>query len=211
MMSTLLFLVEAARMTIYVSAVGIIIGFVIAVVVTLLSIAKSPLLRWIGRAYVFIFRGIPLLVQLLVVYLTLPFIGIDVSATMAAIIAIGFCEGAYIGEILRGGFLAIPAGQIEVAHMLGLKPLSTLLRIQLPQVLRMTLPALTNEVILLTKSSSLVSAIGVAEITLTAQNISSSNYKPLEVFSLAAIVYIVLCGAIALTGRYLENRYAEAK
>ncbi|CAM5778201.1 amino acid ABC transporter permease [Castellaniella caeni] len=211
MMSTLLFLTEAARMTIYVSAAGIIIGFVIAVIVTVFSVSRSPLLQWLSRAYVFIFRGIPLLVQLLVVYLTLPFIGIDVPAAVAAIIAIGFCEGAYIGEILRGGFLAIPAGQIEVAQMLGLKPLATLSRIQLPQVLRMTLPALTNEVILLTKSSSLVSVIGVAEITLTAQNISSSNYKPLEVFSLAAIVYIVLCGAIAFAGRYLENRYAEAK
>lgn len=211
MTSTLLFLIEAARMTIYVSAVGILVGFVIAVIVTVLGISKSPWMRWISRAYVFIFRGVPLLVQLLVVYLTLPFIGINVPATIAAIIAISLCEGAYIGEILRGGFLAIPTGQIEVAKMLGLRPFSTLLRIQLPQVLRLTLPTLTNEVILLTKSSSLVSVIGVSEITLTAQNISSSNFKPLEVFSLAAIVYIVLCGAIAVAGRYLENRYAEAK
>lgn len=197
-------------MTLYVSAIGLVIGFAIALVVVSCGLSKSAALRRACGIYVFVFRGVPLLVQLLVAYLMLPSIGVNVPPSMAAIIAIGFCEGAYLGEILRGGFIAIPPGQIEAARMLGLRAFSTLLHIQLPQALRLTMPALTNEVILLTKASSLVSAIGVSEITLTAQNIASSNYQPLQVYSLAALVYVVLCGAITLAGRRFEKHYALA-
>lgn len=202
-------LVQAARMTLFVSAVGLILGFGIAVAVASASLSASPLLRRVAGVYVFVFRGIPLLVQLMVVFYFLPVIGVNVPPLVAAIVSISLCEGAYIGEILRGGFMGIPKGQMEATQLLGFSPLQTLLRIQVPQALRLTTPALVNEMIMLVKASSLISVVGVTELTRMAQNIAANTFLPMEIYLSAALVYFVINGVLSVLGHLAERRFGR--
>lgn len=200
-------LISAAKMTLFVSTVGLVVGFFIAVILASGSMSPFPILRRLVRWYVFVFRGIPLLVQLMVVFYFFPFIGIDVAPLVAAIVAISLCAGAYIGEILRGGFLGIPQGQIEATHLLGFPRFDTLVRIQVPQALRLTMPALINEMILLVKASSLISVVGVTEITRMAQNIAASTFMPMEAYLQAALVYFIINGMLSLFGYWTELHF----
>ena len=203
-------LLHAALATIGVSLTGLFIGFFVAVGVCAARLSGNRAARRFGGAYVFFFRGVPMLVQLLLVYYLLPFAGINVSPLVAAVSAVSLCSASYIAEILRGGFLSIPPGHIEAARMLGLSPFDTLRRILVPQAFRLTLPSLVNEMVLLIKASSLISVVGVAELTRTAQNIAASTYRPLEAYLAAGLIYFVICGALALIAHAAEFRLKHA-
>ncbi len=203
-------LLRAALATIGVSLTGLFIGFFVAVGVCAARLSGNRAARRFGGAYVFFFRGVPMLVQLLLVYYLLPFAGINVSPLVAAVSAVSLCSASYIAEILRGGFLSIPPGHIEAARMLGLSPVDTLRRILVPQAFRLTLPSLVNEMVLLIKASSLISVVGVAELTRTAQNIAASTYRPLEAYLAAGLIYFVICGALALIAHAAEYRLKHA-
>ena len=202
-------LARAAVATLLMSGGGILIGLVIGVVVVTGRLSGHPVIAWAATLYVSFFRGVPLLVQLLVVYYTLPGIGIDVPPWAAAIITLGICSAAYVAEILRGGILAVPAGQREAARIAGLGALATQRHIVLPQAVRLTVPALVNELILLLKASSLISVVGVTELTRTAQNIAASTFRPLEIYITAGAFYLVLNLALAAAGGALEHRLRE--
>jgi polar amino acid transport system permease protein len=199
-------LFQAALATVAISLTGLVIGFFVAIGVCAARLSRHRAAQRFGGAYVFFFRGVPMLVQLLLVYYLLPFVGINVSPVVAAISAVSLCSASYIAEILRGGFLSIPHGHIEAARMLGLSPLQMLTRIQVPQAFRLTLPSLVNEMVLLIKASSLISVVGVAELTRTAQNIAASTYRPLEAYLAAGLIYFAICGALALCAHAAEHR-----
>ena len=203
-------LLQAAVATIGISLAGLVIGFFVAIGVCSARLSPSRAWRAAGGAYVFFFRGVPMLVQLLLVYYLLPFAGINVPPLVAAISTVSLCSASYIAEILRGGFLSIPPGQIEAARMLGLPPLDTLRRILVPQAFRLTLPSLVNEMVLLIKASSLISVVGIAEVTRTAQNIAASTYRPLEAYVAAGLIYFVICGALSLLAHAAEVRLQHA-
>lgn len=200
-------MVEALLVTLQVTVAALVIGFVIGVVVGSLRLSPIPLLRRLGGGYIFVFRGIPLLVQLLFIYYFLPRIGLpNVSPTMAAIIGLSLAAGAYIAEIMRGGFLAIPEGQLEAAGLLGLSNAQMLVRIRVPQAVRLTLPALVNEMILLIKASSLVSVVGLADLTRTAQNMAASDYLFVQDYLMLAAFYCLINIPLAFCGGLLERR-----
>lgn len=203
-------LLHASLTTLAVSSAGLVIGFFIALTVCAARLSQKPALRVAATVYVRVLRGIPLLVQLLLVYYLLPFIGINVPPLTAAISAVSLCSAAYIAEILRGGFANLARGQTEAARMLGLCAFDQLRRVQIPQVLRSTLPSLVNEMVLLIKASSLISVVGVAEVTRTAQNIAASTYQPLEAYAAAGLIYFVLCGTLALMAHGAERRLRAA-
>lgn len=203
-------LMQAAQMTVFVSVVGLLIGFLIAVGIASACLSPVAIVRRIGRFYVFFFRGVPLIVQLMLAYYFLPTVGINVPPLVAAIVAISLCEGAYLGEILRGGFLGIPRGQLEATQLLGFSRYDTLLRIQIPQALKLTTPSLISEMILLVKASSLISVVGVAEITRTAQNIVATTFTPLEIYLAAGFMYFVINGLLSLAGHFAERRFARS-
>jgi polar amino acid transport system permease protein len=203
-------LLQAAVATIGISLAGLVIGFFVAIGVCSARLSPSRAWRAVGGAYVFFFRGVPMLVQLLLVYYLLPFVGINVPPLVAAISTVSLCSASYIAEILRGGFMSIPPGQIEAARMLGLPPLDTLRRILVPQAFRLTLPSLVNEMVLLIKASSLISVVGIAEVTRTAQNIAASTYRPLEAYVAAGLIYFVICGALSLLAHAAEVRLQHA-
>ena len=200
-------LVQAAGWTIVVSAISIAIGLAIGTVVSAAMLSTHRVLSFAGRAFVSFFRGAPLLVQLLLIYNLLPVLGIDVPSMVAAVIALSLCTAAYQAENLRGGFASVPRGLIEAADMLGLTPLQQFWRIRAPIALRMTLPALTNEAIMILKASSLVSVVGVVELTRMAQDLSASTFKPLPLFAAAGLLYFVMNGVVAGAARRLEGRF----
>ncbi|MDN7140940.1 amino acid ABC transporter permease [Pseudomonas sp. JQ170] len=193
--------------TLQAALAGLGFGFVIGVGVCSLRLSRRRLFSRLGGSYIFVFRGIPLLVQLLFIYYFLPRIGLpNISPMTAAIIGLSLAAGAYIAEILRGGILAISRGQLEAAGMLGLSPLQMLLRIKLPQAVRLTLPALVNEMILLVKASSLISVVGIADLTRTAQNLAASDYLFLQNYLLLAAFYCLINLPLACCGGWLERR-----
>lgn len=209
-MESMPLLVRAAEMTLFISAIGLALGFMLAIVIATACMSKNPVVYRLGRSYVFVFRGIPLLVQLMLVYYFLPLIGINVDPIVASILAISLCEGAYLGEILRGGFLGIPKGQIEATNLLGFSPLARLFRIEIPQVVKLTVPSLVNETIMLVKASSLISVVGVAEITRTAQNVAASTFMPLEVYLAAGLLYFLINGVLSIAGHFAEQYFGRA-
>jgi len=200
-------LVEAARLTILLSVVSIgVFGFLIGVLVCAGMLSDNVWARRAGRLYVSFFRGVPLLVQLLLIYYLLPSIDLDVPPVAAAIAGMSLCTAAYQAEIMRGGFAGVSKGLVEAADMCGMSRFDTFRRIRLPIAVRLVLPALTNEAIMMLKSSSLVSVVGVVELTRMAQDLAASTYRPLELYAAAGFIYLVINVVVALLGRGLEAR-----
>ena len=203
-----LLLVKAALYTVIISVTAIVFGITIGLAVAAARASKNPLLSWLARGYVSFFRGVPLLVQLLLIYNLLPAIGVNVPSVVAAVSGLALCTSAYQAENLRGGFLSVPQGLIESAEMVGLSPWQQLVRIRAPIAFRLTLPAVVNEAILILKASSLVSVVGVVELTRMAQDLDTSLYKPIQLYSCAGMLYFLINRGVAGLGRLAERRMA---
>jgi polar amino acid transport system permease protein len=198
----------AARYTLLISVLGIGLGLVVGALICAAALSRSRWLRWFAALWVSFLRGVPLLVQLLLCYYLLPVIGINVPAMVAAVVTVGICSSAYVSEIWRGAVVALPRGQTEAATAIGMRPLDIWVRVILPQALRISLPALVNELILLVKASSLVSVVGILEVTRASQAQAATTFRPLEVYIAAACIYLIINLCFAALGRYLEHRMA---
>jgi polar amino acid transport system permease protein len=185
-------LLEAALKTLGISLVSIAIGFVIAMLLSAAIQSGKSIYLLPARLFISFFRGVPLLVQLLLIYTLLPVIGINVPGIVAAIVGLSLCTAAYQAENLRGGFASVPRGLVEAADVAGFNGIQTFMRIRAPIALRLTFPALVNEAIMI-------------EITKMAQDLASSTYMPIPIFASAALIYFVINSAIALLGRYAEK------
>lgn len=199
MLDTLWQLLRGVPLTLSLTALAVANGFVIALALVLMR--SSRLLIWPARLYVFLFRSVPLLVLIFLVYYGLSqFPSIRASFLWpylrepywCAIIALSLNTSAYSSEIIRGGFQAIPRGQIEAAMATGMSRLTLLRRILLPIAIRQALPAYCSEIILLLKATSLVSIITLMEITGIAHRIIASTYRPFEVFICAGAIYLTM-------------------
>jgi len=199
-------LLIGAGMTIAVSAASILLGFVIAVPVCIARLSRFRVARWAGGVYVSFFRGVPLLVQLLVIYYALPSVGLELPSFFAAALGLAVCTAAYQAENLRGGFLVIPVGQVAAARAFGYRGAQIWRHILLPQALRASAPAIVNEMIAILKASSLVSVVGVADLTRVSQNIVARDLKPIQWYGLAALIYLVISLGVAALGRGSERR-----
>nr|WP_244616847.1 ABC transporter permease [Starkeya nomas] len=208
-------LLEGAGLTLQLTLMSLVAGFILALPLSLLRTSSSPLLSWPVQTYTFVFRGTPLLVQLFLIYYGAG--QIDwIRATPAwfllrdpywcALVAFSLNNAAYTVEILRGGIRAVPAGEVEAAKALGMPYQLRMRRIVLPAALRIAMPAYANEVVLMLKASSLASIITLMEITGTARKIVSESFSPYEVFISAALIYLALTFAIVRLFRYLEYR-----
>lgn len=200
-------LVEASGYTLLLSAVSIILGLAIALGVSAALLSRGRAIAGAGRLFVSFFRGVPLLVQLLLIYNLLPALGLNVPGVVAAVVGLSLCTAAYQAENLRGGFASVPRALLEAADMAGLDAGQQFRRIQAPIALRASLPSLVNEAILILKASSLVSVVGVVELTRMAQDLAASTYKPVEIFAAAGLIYLVINALIAAVGAYCERRF----
>lgn len=198
----------AARYTLLISVLGIAVGLVAGALICAAALSRNVWLRRFAALWVSFLRGVPLLVQLLLVYYLLPVIGIDVPALVAAVMTVGICSSAYVSEIWRGAINALPKGQAEAATAIGMGQRDIWLRIILPQAFGISLPALVNELILLVKVSSLVSVVGILEVTRASQGEAATTFRPLEVYLAAACIYLAINLCLAALGRYLEHRMA---
>ena len=205
-LALLALLVRAAGLTVAISSVSIVLGLMLGLVVSAAMLSRRHLVSVPARLYVSFFRGVPLLVQLLLIYNLLPAFGIDVPGVVAAVVGLTLCTSAYQAENLRGGFLSVPRGLVEAADMAGLGGFQQFRRIRVPIALSLTLPTLVSEAIMILKASSLVSVVGVVELTRMAQDLASSTYRPLPMFATAGTLYLAVCWSVAGLGHVLERR-----
>lgn len=163
-------------------------------------------LRWLSRAYVSLMRGTPGLVQLFVLFFSLPLIGLGGHPMLAAVLAIGLNSGAYVAEILRANLPVVSKGQREAALALGIGPVHTWTRIVGPQVWRASLPALVNEFTLVLKTTPLASVVGVTELAYAGQMISARAFRQDEVLLVVALCYLLVTLPVIALARRLEAR-----
>lgn len=194
-------LLRGAMATVGVSAGAILIGMVLGALLAAAATSESRGLRVAAAVYTSFFRGVPLLVQVLLCYYALPFLGIDVPALVAAVGTLALCTAAYNGEILRGGLAMVAPGGLEAARLLGLSPVQTFLRIRLPIAAAAMRPALVGEAVMILKASSLVSLVGIAELTRTSQALASSTYQPLPAYALCGVFYLVINSTLMFAAR----------
>lgn len=201
-------LVKGLITTLVVSISAIALGLVFGVLLAFGLTSRSRWISWPCGLYRSFWRGTPILVQLLLVFYLLPEVGIEVAPITAAILTLTLNTTAFQSEIFRSGIAHIPAGQIEAARMAGISAWQTRRRIVMPQVLRLTLPPLTNEIITILKNTSLISVIAVTELMRVSEQIASRTFQPLETYLAAAVLYLAVNLVLAQISAYLERRMA---
>lgn len=164
-------------------------------------------LRWAARFYIWFIRGTPTLIQVFMVYFGAPQFGLRLDPYTAGVLALGISGSAYVAEILRAGFNAIPSGQAEAGRTIGLSRPAIMWFVILPQLLRVVVPALTNEAMNTLKNTSLLSAITIVEITLYARQQIAATFRPFDYYILAAIFYLMMAEALNQFARWYERRY----
>jgi His/Glu/Gln/Arg/opine family amino acid ABC transporter permease subunit len=199
-------LVHGLLTTIRVSFIAGLMACIGGVILGLLSLSRSQALRLIIRAYVDFIRGTPLLIQIFLIFFALPAVGIRLDEIWAGTVALSLNGIGYITETVRGAVGSIERGQSEAAKSIGLLDWQILTYILLPQALRPMIPPVTNELITLIKSSSLLSVISVYELTRAGQAVIAIYFAPFEIYGLIAIYYYILVKAISILSRYLERK-----
>jgi His/Glu/Gln/Arg/opine family amino acid ABC transporter permease subunit len=200
------FLVKGAVYTVQVSVLAIVFGLVLGWMLGLVAVSGVRWLRAIAWCYVQFIRGTPLLVQIFLIYFGLPALGINIPAYWSGVIALGLNSAGFQAEIVRAGIESIDRGQAEAARSIGMSGVQTLLFILVPQTIRRVIPPLTNELITLTKSSSLLSAIAVLELTHAGQAIIARTFAPFEIYAAVAVFYLILIAALSRGSALLERR-----
>jgi polar amino acid transport system permease protein len=196
--------------TIYISAISIAIASGLAMVGAIAKLSSNGIAIGIANFYTSLFRGLPLLMQIYMIYLGLPQLGYVVDAVPAGIAALSLCYGAYMTEIFRAGIESIPKGQWEASRALGLKPRSTMGRIILPQAMRIIIPPTGNQFIAMLKDSSLVSVVGVWELMYLARTQGQTEFRHVEMMITASMIYWILSIVLELVQSRIERRYNRA-
>ncbi|MFL9900323.1 amino acid ABC transporter permease/ATP-binding protein [Paraburkholderia fungorum] len=199
------YLLSGIGFTIAVTALGLAGGLIVGLVLASMQLSKVGPLAAIARGYTVIFRGTPLILQLVFAYDALPHIGLKLSALGAAGLALAANEGPFIAEILRAGVLGVDRGQLLAGQALGMTPSVLLRRVIAPQAIRTMIPALGNESVSALKNSSLASVIAVDELTLRSTQLASSTFDFFSIFFASGLMYLVLTGAIAAIQLFAET------
>ncbi len=201
------FLISGLGYTLLVSLSAIVLSILLGLIVTLPALTDNALARRINRIYVEIFRSIPMLVMLLWVYYGLPpALGIRLDVLSAGILGLALCDSAFEAEIFRAGIQSIEKGQHDAAESLGLNYWKKMRLIILPQAIRVILPAIGNQFVYMLKMSSLVSVIGLTELTRRADELVVSQYRPLEIYTFLVLEYFLLIICISSGVRWMEKR-----
>ena len=201
------FLISGLNVTLIISLLSIFFSLIIGFLIALLGLSKNKFLKAFSRTYIEVFRSIPLLVLLLWVYYGLPIVvGISLSSFMAGIVSLALSDSAFEAEVFRAGIQSIHKGQRDAAQSIGLNKYQAMRLIIFPQALRIILPAIGNQFIYVVKMSSLVSIIGLADLTRKANELVVSVYRPLEIYTFLVIEYLILILIISYFVRKLENK-----
>ncbi|PBQ07978.1 amino acid ABC transporter permease [Pseudomonas congelans] len=201
---------QGAALTLFVSVCSIVVSVALGFVTALARLSSSAVAFGIASFYASFFRGTPLLIQILLIYLGLPQLGIVPGAIMAGVIALSLNYGAYLSEIFRAGIIGVSAGQREAALALALRPAQIFWRVTLPQAMRTIIPPTTNQFISMLKDSSLISVMGVWEVMFLAQSYGRSSYRYIEMLTTAAVLYWIMSIGLELLQSRLERHYGKA-
>lgn len=196
--------------TLYVSAISITLAFIFALIGATAKLSGIGVLEGVGAFYTSYFRGTPLLVQLFLIYLGLPQIGVVVDPIPAAVAALSLVYGAYMTEIFRSGIQSIGIGQWEAADALGLSRLRTFKQVILPQSMRVIVPPTGNQFIAMLKDSSLVSVVGVWDLMFVARTAGRSEFRILEMLIAASVLYWIMSIVLELIQKRIEAHYAKS-
>jgi polar amino acid transport system permease protein len=199
-------LLWGALLTLWVSMLAIVAATVLGVAGAAARLSYLRVLRSLGACYVEVFRNTPLLVQIFFIYFGLPRVGIRLSGLASGLLALSLYTGAYNTEAFRAGLEAVPRGIREAATSLGLAPWQRFRLITLPVALRIALPALGNNFVALVKNSSLVSTIGIVELTFTARDLEAWTFRSFEIYGMATLLYLGLVIGLAFALGQVEGR-----
>jgi len=207
-LNALPYLLEGLKVTIYIFVIAIILGFIIGLVVALLRLSPIKVLNWVAKIFIDAIRGTPILVQLFFFYYglnSLEFISLD--RTTAGIITVAINAGAYYAENIRAGIQSIEKGQTEAARSLGLTNNQNMRYIILPQAFRRMLPTFTNQAIISLKDTSLLSIIGIADLTQQGHITVASSFKAFEIWFAVGAMYFILIYLLSLLSSFIERRF----
>ena len=200
--------VQAAWTTVELSLLSLAIGLAMAALVATLRLSHVTALRFIGAAYVSVFRGTPALIQIFLLYFGGPQIGIQLEPFAAGAIALGLNIAAYMAESIRGGVRSVDRGQMEAARSLGFGEGQSMRWIVLPQAAKLMIRPLGGNAVALVKGTALVATISVVELTYTAQRFIGSTYKPFEIFAVTAVLYMIMVYGLTVVIDRLDRAYA---
>lgn len=210
-------ILEGAKVTILISLVALVFGFILGLLICLMKMSKFKILKWPASAYVHILRGTPLFVQIFIIYFGLPQFGISFpdigpisSDFITGAFALAINSSAYVAEIFRSGIQSVDKGQMEASRSLGLGYVDTMRFVIVPQAVKNILPALANEFISLVKESSIISVIGVQDLMFRAGIVRTSTMKAFEPYIAAAIVYLVITSILSWLVGKLEKKLAQS-
>jgi polar amino acid transport system permease protein len=202
------FLFNGAVTTVWLTAATMFIGIIVALGIALCLVSHSPFLKSFGRFYVYVIRGTPLLVQLLILFTGLPQFGIRLSALQSALISLSVNESAYLAEILRAAIISVNKGQYEAAKALGMPYGMMMRKIIIPQTTKMIVPELGNRINGMLKFSSIAATIGVMELLRRAQMLIQYRFAVLEIYIIVSIYYLIMTTLWDKVQVRIERRYS---
>jgi len=197
---------SAVLMTLMLGLGSFVLGSSLGLMVALARISDVAVLRWLAFAYVSIFRGTPLLVQILLLYFGLPYYGIVLDPVPAALLALTLFSASYLSENFRSGIIAVDRGQWEAAQSLGMGYWKTMVRVILPQGLRIAIPSVGSRLIALIKDTSLASTITVVELTRVADQVGAATFRYMEMFLMVGFIYWLINQILTIIQTILEGR-----
>ncbi|MFP7278783.1 amino acid ABC transporter permease [Exiguobacterium indicum] len=202
------FFLEGLQVTLYIFIIAVIVGFLIGLVVALMRLSPLKILNGIAIVYIDVIRGTPFIVQLFFIYFGLNSLEwLSMDRMYAGILTVAINAGAYFAEIIRAGIQSIDKGQTEAARSLGMTGRQTMVQIILPQAFRRMLPTITNQSIISLKDTSLLSIIGIADLTQQGQVQQSTTFEPFIVWSVVGLMYFVIIYLLSLVAKFLERRF----
>lgn len=203
-------LLSGAATTLQVFALVLVFSIPLGIMLAFSMQIRLKPLQWLLHIYIWIMRGTPLLLQLIFIYYVLPSIGVRLDRIPAAIIAFTLNYAAYFAEIFRGGISSIPTGQYEAAKVLKFTPVQTIRLIILPQVVKIVLPSVFNEVMTLVKDTSLVYALGISDLILASRTAANRDASLAPMF-VAGLIYLLLIGLATLIAKQVEKKFSYYK
>ena len=207
----ILAILQGAVTTVWLSCVGILLGLPLGLLLAVTRWARVPVVAQLVTVYVSILRATPLVTLLLLLFFALPNVGVPIGAVSAAIVALTLNTSAFNCEVLRAGLMNFPKDQYEAAQSVGMSAGLRFRRIVLPQVLRVSLPGLVNEMSLLIKVTPVLAVVGVVDLTRAAVRIGAETYEPLPPFLVALAIYMPIIYVIVSLQRLMERRLARAE
>ncbi|MGI6000537.1 MAG: amino acid ABC transporter permease [Candidatus Merdisoma sp.] len=202
-------LLDGLRLTVVIAVFGLLFAVLLGIILCIFSISGVRLLQKLANFYITLVRGIPLMILALFLYFGV--IKNSLGLTISAVLILGINASAYMAEIFRAGIQAIDYGQMEAARSLGMSYFQTMGRVILPQAVKIMIPSLMNQFISSLKDTAILSAISVNELTMSARTIIARNYKAFEVYSYAAVIYIIVITALTFLSKKVEQRLSYDK